>query len=71
MLVKDLKKALEKLDEDAIVCVEANSDCAAYIVKQYNLEDGRKFVYIADNLEYVEGVFAVLVAEAITGYEEE
>ena len=30
MKVKDLKKALEKFDTEARVCIEAYSDCVAY-----------------------------------------
>jgi hypothetical protein len=71
MTVKDLKQALEKFDNDAIVCIDAMEDCCANVVKQYNATDGRKFAYIADNLEYVEGVFAILVDQCIVGYEED
>lgn len=70
MKVKDLKKALEKFDPEVQVCVEANNDCAAYVVKQYTLENGEKYVYIADNMEYVEEVFRSPIKECIVGYEE-
>lgn len=70
MKVKDLQKALEKFDPEAQVCIEAYSDCAAYMAKQYNLENGEKYVYIADSMEYVEEVFRSPVKECIVGYEE-
>ena len=70
MTVKDLKKALEKLDDDAVVCIDANNDCAANIVKQYTFVDGNKHVYIADNTEYIEEVFSSPIKECIVGYEE-
>lgn len=70
MKVKDLKQALEKFDDDAIVCIEANSDCAANVAKQYTFSNGDKHVYIADNTEYIEEVFSSPVQECIIGYEE-
>lgn len=70
MKVKDLKQALEKFDPEAQVCIEAYSDCAAYMAKQYTLENGEKYVYIADSMEYVEEVFRSPIKECIVGYEE-
>lgn len=70
MTVKDLKKALDKFDDDALVCIDAMDDCCANVAKQYNATDGRKFAYIADNLEYVEEVLAIHVNKCIVGYEE-
>lgn len=70
MKVKDLKKALEKFDDDALVCIEANNDCAANVAKQYIFLDGNKHVYIADNTEYIEEVFRSPIKECIVGYEE-
>ena len=70
MKVKDLKKALEQFDDEAQVCVEAYSDCAAYMAKQYTLENGEKYVYVADSMEYVEEVFRSPIKECIVGYEE-
>lgn len=70
MKVKDLQKALEKFDPEAQVCIEAYSDCAAYMAKQYTLENGEKYVYIADSMEYVEEVFRLPIQECIVGYEE-
>ena len=54
MKVKDLQKALENCDPEAEVCVEVNMDPAAHIVKQYDIDNDVKRVYIADNLEYVD-----------------
>ena len=70
MKVKDLKKALEKFDPEARVCIEAYSDCAAYMAKQYTLENDEKYAYIADSMEYVEEVFKSPIKECIVGYEE-
>lgn len=70
MKVKNLLKALEKFDPEVQVCVEANNDCAACVTKQYTLENGEKYVYIADNMEYVEEVFRSPIKECIVGYEE-
>jgi hypothetical protein len=70
MKVKDLKQALEKFDPEAQVCIETYSDCAAYMAKQYTLENGEKYVYIADSMEYVEEVFRSPIQECIVGYEE-
>lgn len=70
MLVKDLKKALEQFDDEAIICIEANNDCIANVVKQYTFSDGNKHVYIADNTEYIEEVFSSPIKECIVGYEE-
>ena len=70
MKVKDLKLALEKFDPEAQVCIEAYSDCAAYMAKQYTLKNGEKYVYVADSMEYVEEVFRSPIQECIVGYEE-
>ena len=70
MKVKDLQNALEKFDPEAQVCVEAYSDCAACVAKQYTLENGEKYVYVADNMEYVEEVFRFPIQECIIGHEE-
>ena len=71
MKVKDLKTALNKLDPEAIVCIEAYSDCTAHIVKQYTFSDGEKHAYIADDMEYVETeLFATPIVETMIGYEE-
>ena len=70
MKVKDLKKALEKFDPEVQVCIEAYSDCAACIAKQYTLENDEKYVYIADSMEYVEEVFRSPIKECVVGYEE-
>lgn len=70
MKIKDLKQALEKFDDDAIVCIEVLNDCTANIAKQYTFVDGNKHVYIADNTEYIEEVFSSPIKECIVGYEE-
>lgn len=70
MKVKDLQKALEKFDPETQVCVEAYHDCVACMAKQYTLENGEKYVYVADNMEYVEEVFRSPIQECIVGYEE-
>lgn len=70
MKVKDLKKALEKFDPEVQVCIEAYSDCAACMAKQYTLESDEKYVYIADSMEYVEEVFRSPIKECVVGYEE-
>ena len=71
MKVKDLKLALEKFDPEAEICVEAYNDCAANLASQYTLQDGKKYVYIADSMEYVEEVFQWPFVEKIVGYEED
>ena len=71
MKVKDLKLALEKFDDEAQVCIEAYNDCEANLASQYTLQDGQKYVYIADSMEYVEEVFRFPVEEKIVGYGEE
>lgn len=70
MKVKDLMQALCKFDPEAQVCVEAYNDCAACVAKQYTLENGEKYVYVADSMEYVEEVFRLPIQECIVGYEE-
>lgn len=70
MKVRDLQNALEKFDPEVQVCIEAYNDCAAYVAKQYTLENGEKYVYVADSMEYVEEVFRSPIQECIVGYEE-
>ena len=70
MKVKDLKKALEQFDPEVQVCIEAYSDCAACMAKQYTLENDEKYVYIADSMKYVEEVFRSPIKECVVGYEE-
>lgn len=56
MTVRELKKKLEMVDNDAQVFVEANDDPAAAIVVEFDYPDGDKRVYIADNTDYLDGV---------------
>ena len=70
MKVKDLKLALEKFDPEAEICVEAYNDCAANLASQYTLQNGEKYVYIADSMEYVEDMFRSPIQECIVGYKE-
>lgn len=55
MTVKELIANLEKCNPNAIVCVEANSDCIANVVQEYMYtEHEEHYVYIADNLDYID-----------------
>ena len=56
MLVKELIEKLQKCDPNAKVCIEAYEDCAANVVQEYEINDGSRQVYIADNLEYIDEV---------------
>lgn len=56
MTVKELIEKLQKCNPDATVCIEALNDCAANVVQEYELDDGGRQVYIADNLEYIDEV---------------
>lgn len=58
MKVKELIEALKSLNPDATVCIEANNDCLAQVVKQYNTVDGIQ-VYIADNTDYIDEVIII------------
>ena len=58
MKVKELIQKLSHCSPDAIVCVEANRDCLANKVQEYEAkEDGTRYVYIADELDYIDEVF--------------
>ena len=70
MTVKELQKALKKCDPNAEICVEVNMDHAAYIVKQYDIDNNYKTVYIADNLEYVDYHLAGCFEECSVKFEE-
>ena len=57
MNVKELIEKLQKCSPDAKVCVEANRDCLANEVQEYEGIDGVHYVYIADELDYIDEVF--------------
>lgn len=54
--VKELIEMLQKFSSDAIVCVEANRDCIANVVQEYHTPDGNKYVYVADDTDYLDEV---------------
>lgn len=54
--VKELIEMLQKCSPDAIVCAEANTDCIANVVQEYHTPDGKKYVYVADETDYIDGV---------------
>lgn len=56
MTVKELMEKLQKCNPNAKVCIEAYEDCLADVVQEYELNDGKRCVYIADNLEYIDEV---------------
>lgn len=56
MTVKELIEKLQKCSPDAIVCVEANCDCLANVVQEYHSPDGNKYVYVADETDYLDEV---------------
>jgi hypothetical protein len=56
MTVKELMEKLQKCSPNATVCIEALNDCAANVVQEYEINDGSRHVYIADNLEYIDEV---------------
>lgn len=58
MKVKELIETLKSFNPDATVCIEANNDCLAQVVKQYNTVDGIQ-VYIADNTDYLDEVIVI------------
>lgn len=57
MTVKELMERLAKCSPDATVCVEANQDCLANEIQEYESVDGEHYVYIADELDYIDEVF--------------
>ena len=71
MKVKDLQKALEKCNPEAEVFVEVNMDHSAHIVKQYNITDDEKRVYIADDLMYVDDYLTGCFEECSVCHKEE
>jgi hypothetical protein len=56
MKVKELIEKLKNCSEDAIICVEANRNPIAQEVQEYELTDGTRHVYIADELDYIDEV---------------
>lgn len=56
MTVRELIEKLQQCDTDAIVCAEANQDCLVNVVQEYACEDGKHYVYIADELNYIDTV---------------
>lgn len=57
MTVKELMEKLATCNPDATVCVDANQDCLANEVQEYEGVDGVHYVYIADELDYIDEVF--------------
>ena len=55
MTVKELVEKLGKCSPDATVCVEALNDALANEVQEY-IAKGVRYVYIADNLDYIDEV---------------
>jgi hypothetical protein len=56
MTVKELIEKLTKCNPDAIVCAEAYQDCLVNEVQEYETTDGTHYVYVADDLEYIDDV---------------
>ena len=56
MTVKELIEKLQKCCPDAKVCIEANRDCGANVVQEYHTPDGTKYVYVADETDYLDEV---------------
>ena len=54
MTVKELIEMLQKCSPDAIVCAEANRDCIVNVVQEYHTPDGKKYVYVADETDYLD-----------------
>ena len=52
--VKELIEMLQKCSPDAIVCVEAYNNCIANVVKEYYMPDGKTYVYVADETDYID-----------------
>ena len=57
MTVKELIEKLQGCNPNAKVCVEANRDCLANEVQEYEGVDNVHYVYIADELDYIDEVF--------------
>lgn len=56
MTVKELMKKLEQCNPNATICVEANRNPLANEVQEYETTDGTHYVYIADELDYIDEV---------------
>lgn len=56
MTVKELMEKLAKCNPDALVCAEANRNPLASEVQEYECVDGTHYVYIADELDYIDEV---------------
>lgn len=56
MTVKELIEKLQKCSPDAIIGVEANNDVLAKVVQEYHTPDGTKYVYVADETDYLDDV---------------
>ena len=54
MTVKELIEKLQKCSPDAIVCAEANRNPLANVVQEYHTPDGKKYVYVADETDYLD-----------------
>lgn len=57
MMVKELMEKLASCNPDATVCVEENRGCLANEVQKYEGVDNVHYVYIADELDYIDEVF--------------
>lgn len=57
MTVKELMNKLAKCSPNATVCIDANRDCLTNEVQEYEGADGVHYVYIADELDYIDEVF--------------
>lgn len=58
MKVVELIQKLNFCSPDAIVCIEANRDCLANKVQEYEAKEyGTRYVYIADELDYIDEAF--------------
>lgn len=55
MKVYELIALLQKCSQDATVCVEVDRDPEASSVCEYHTPDGGKYVYIADDTDYLDG----------------
>lgn len=56
MTVRELIEKLKKCSPDATVCIEANRNCLAGEVQEYELTNGKHHLYIADELDYIDEV---------------
>ena len=56
MTVKEVIEKLQKCSPDAIVCAEANTDCLVNVIQEYHTPGGQKYVYVADETDYLDEV---------------